>query len=84
MNNPKNGQRKPIVKTRNFYVCTAGINPNGTFAFNTFDLKSTGGHPTIRRCIELSNERFPNQREVILISISELNHIDWKRFVSEQ
>lgn len=84
MDKLKNGQRKPIVKTRNFYVCTMGKNPNGSHSFNTFDIVTKNGHPTIRRCIELSNERYPNQREVILISISELNHADWKRFVSEQ
>lgn len=80
----KNGKRIAVVKTRYFFVCTMGKNPNGSICFNNFDLETTYGHPTIKRVIEISNERYPNQREVILISISELNPRDWRRFISEQ
>lgn len=72
------------ARTRYFYVCTIGKQPNGSHNFNTFDVKTTYGHPTIKRCIELSNEKFPNMRDVTLISISEIAEKDWNVFVSEQ
>ena len=72
------------VGTRYFFVCTMGKNPNGTIGFNNFDIQTTYGHPTFKRCIELSNEKFPNMYEVTLISISEISTEDWKVFVSEQ
>jgi hypothetical protein len=76
--------RKGAVSTRYFFVCTMGKNPNGTISFNNFDIQTTYGHPTFKRCIELSNEKFPNMYEVTLISISEISTEDWKVFVSEQ
>jgi len=72
------------VNTRYFFVCTMGECPNGTISFNNFDIKTTYGHPTFKRCIELSNEKFPNLHKVTLISISEITSEDWKVFVSEQ
>ena len=72
------------VSTRYFFVCTMGKNLNGTIGFNNFDIQTTYGHPTFKRCIELSNEKFPNMYEVTLISISEIAEQDWKVFVSEQ
>lgn len=72
------------VGTRYFFVCTMGKNPNGTIGFNNFDIQTNYGHPTFKRCIELSNERFPNMQEVTLISISEIKPEDWKVFVSAQ
>lgn len=75
---------KPPVSTRYFFVCTMGKNQNGTIGFNSFDIQTTHGHPTFKRCIELSNEKFPNMYEVTLISISEISPEDWKVFVSEQ
>jgi len=76
--------RKVAVSTRYFFLCTMGKNPNGTIGFNNFDIQTTYGHPTFKRCIELSNEKFPNMYEVTLISISEISPEDWKVFVSEQ
>lgn len=72
------------VSNRYFFICTMGKNPNGTIGFNNFDIRTTYGHPTFRRCIELSKERFPNMYEVTLISISEISPEDWNVFVSEQ
>lgn len=72
------------VSTRYFFVCTMGKNPNGTIGFNNFDVQTTYGHPTFKRCIELSDEKFPNMYGVTLISISEISPKDWKVFVSEQ
>jgi hypothetical protein len=80
----KTALRKGAVSTRYFFVCTMGKNPKGTIGFNNFDIQTTYGHPTFRRCIELSNEKFPNMYEVTLISISEISAEDWKAFVSEQ
>jgi len=73
-----------VVSTRYFFVCTMGKHPNGTIGFNSFDIQTTYGHPTFKRCIELSNKKFPNMYEVTLISISEISPEDWKVFVSEQ
>lgn len=73
-----------VVSTRYFFVCTMGKNPNGTIGFNNFDIQATYGHPTFKKCIELSNEKFPNMYEVTLISISEFSAKDWNVFVSEQ
>ena len=84
-NEPENPQlNTDAVSTRYFFVCTVGKNPNGTIAVNNFDIQTTYGHPTFKRCIELSNEKFPNMYEVTLISISEISPEDWKVFVSEQ
>jgi len=84
-NDPQNPQLNiGAVSTRYFFVCTMGKNPNGTIGFNNFDIQTTYGHPTFRRCIELSNEKYPNMYEVTLISISEISAEDWKVFVSEQ
>jgi hypothetical protein len=70
--------------TRYFFVCTMGKNPNGTIGFNNFDIQTTYGHPTFRKCIDVSNEKFPNWKEVTLISISEISEEDWKIFTSQQ
>ena len=69
---------------RYFYVCTMGKNPNGSTSFNTFDIQTTYGHPTYKKCIELSDEKFPNLRDVLLISISEISARDWDRFTRQQ
>jgi hypothetical protein len=61
-----------------------GKNPNQSLAFNTFDLVTKNGYPTIKRCIDLSNDNYPNQREVILLSISEMKKEDFDKFISEQ
>ena len=73
-----------VVNTRFFFVCTMGKSPNGTIWFNNFEIQTTYGHPTFKRCIELSNDRFPDMREVTLISISEISPEDRKVFLSEQ
>jgi len=72
------------METRYFFVSTMGKHPNGSIGVNTFDIQTTYGHPTYKRCIELSDEKFPNMREVALISISEISANDWKSFISEQ
>lgn len=72
------------VSTRYFFICTMGKYPNGTIGFNNFDIRTTYGHPTFKRCIEISKEKFPNMYEVTLISISEISPEDWNVFVSEQ
>ena len=72
------------VSTRYFFVCTVGKQANGSICFNNFDIHTTYGHPTFKRCIDLSNEKFPNMGDVTLISISEIAEKDWKVFISEQ
>jgi len=72
------------VSTRYFFICTIGKNPNGTINFNNFDIQTIDGYPSFKRCIELSNDKFPNMREVNLISISEMSAEDWEVFVSNQ
>jgi hypothetical protein len=70
--------------TRYFFVCTMGKRPNGSIGFNNFDIQTTDEHPTIKRCVELSNELYPNMTEVVLLSISEISAEDWNVFISEQ
>jgi ABC-type uncharacterized transport system substrate-binding protein len=72
------------VNTRYFLACTVGKSFNGNFSFNSFDIKTTNDHPTYKRCIELSNELFPNLRDVTLISFSEISEADWLVFISEK
>jgi hypothetical protein len=73
-----------MIKQRYFFICTLGKNPNQSLSFNTFEFITTYGHPTIKRCLELSHEKFPNQRDLILLSISEIKELDWPTFVSEK
>jgi len=80
--NPESCQT--AVSTRYFFVCTVGKAFNGSLSINNFDIHTTYGHPTMKRCIELSNKKFPNLREVALLSISEISPEDWNVFVSEQ
>lgn len=71
-------------KTRYFLASTVGVNPNSSYGFNTIDIKTTIGHPTAKRIIELTNERFPGMRDLLIISICEFSEKDWKVFISEQ
>ena len=72
------------VDTRYFFVCTMGTLESGDTVCNTFDIKSTGGFPTIKKCIELSGKSLKNTIKTILVSISEISEKDWEVFVSEQ
>lgn len=72
------------VITRYFYVSTLGTEKNGSHTFNTFDVQTTYGHPTVARLIELSREKFKGQLSVVLLSICEIPADDWEVFVSEQ
>jgi hypothetical protein len=71
-------------KKRFFYVCTIGINTNLSFSINTFDIETTDGFPTINDCLELSKEKFPNQTNLTLVSITEITKKDWIKFISKQ
>lgn len=73
-----------MLATRYFFVCTAGKAPNGSLSLNNFDVKTTYGFPTLKRLKELSDIKYPNQRDITLISISELSEVDFQRFISEQ
>ena len=70
--------------TRYFFVCTIGKRFNGSLTFNNFDIQTTNGHPTFKRCVELSNEKFPYLSEVTLLSLCEIPESDWEVFISEQ
>lgn len=72
------------MKKRYFFVSTLGTLPNGSFSFNNFDIVTTYGHPTMKRCLEISKEKYPEQYSPMLISISEMSQEDFERFVSEQ
>lgn len=69
---------------RYFFICTVGEVYNTSLQFNSFDIKTTYGHPTIKRIKELSNERYPNLRNINIVSISEMSEEDFHVFVSEQ
>lgn len=76
---------KPRVVRRFFFVCTAGKEFNNSMSFNTFDYKTTdGNYPTIAECLEFSKKKYVGQRDVMLISISEIPASDWPVFVSAQ
>jgi hypothetical protein len=79
-----NTETETETYTRIFFVSTMGKFPNGNLGFNNFDIKTTGNHPTIKRCLEISNDIFPNLSNVILLSISELSLEDSDVFFSEQ
>lgn len=72
------------VITRYFYVSTLGAEKNGSHTFNTFDVQTTYGHPTVARLIELSREKFKGQLTVVLLSVCEIPAEDWEVFISEQ
>lgn len=69
---------------RYFFICTVGEVYNTSLQFNSFDIKTTYGYPTIKRIKELSNERYPNLRNINIVSISEMSEEDFHVFVSEQ
>ena len=76
---------KPNVVRRFFFVCTAGREFNNSMSFNAFDIKTDdGNYPTYRKCLEVSELKYPNQRSVALLSISEVPKDDWEHFVSIQ
>lgn len=76
---------KPNVVRRFFFVCTAGREFNNSMSFNAFDIKTDdGNYPTYRKCLEVSELKYPNQRSVTLLSISEVPKEDWEHFVSIQ
>ena len=76
---------KPNVVRRFFFVCTAGREFNNSMSFNAFDIKTDdGNYPTYKKCLEVSETKYPNQRAVTLLSISEVPASDWKHFLSAQ
>ena len=75
---------QPKLVTRYFFVCTIGEYPNHSLTINNFDVKTTYGFPTIKRLKELSDEKYPNQRNIVIVSISELSEVDFNQFISEQ
>ena len=76
---------KPNVVRRFFFVCTAGREFSNSMSFNAFDIKTDdGNYPTYRKCLEVSETKYPNQRSVTLLSISEVPKEDWQHFVSVQ
>ena len=76
---------KPNVVRRFFFICTAGREFNNSVSFNAFDIKTDdGNYPTYKKCLEVSETKYPNQRAVTLLSISEVPASDWKHFLSAQ
>lgn len=76
---------KPIVERRFFFICTVGREFNNSMSFNAFDIKTDdGNYPTYRKCLEVSETKYPNQRAVTLLSISEVPVNDWQHFLSVQ
>lgn len=69
---------------RYFLVCTVGINSHNILVFSNFDIKTQGEFPTRKRCIEISNEKFPNLTNVTLTGICEMTQEDWKQFISKK
>lgn len=69
---------------RYFFVCTIGVDRHGGVSINNFDLQTNGMYPTIRNCIDVSNEKYPGLNRTVLVSISELSEEDYKQFISEQ
>jgi hypothetical protein len=77
--------RMKTPKRRYFFVTTSGKEPNGSISFNAFDLKTDdGNHPTFKKCMQASKIRYPIQREVVLLNISEKSEEDWIEFLSEK
>lgn len=73
------------MKKRYFFVSTVGKLPNGNLSFNNFDILKTGSsYPTMKKILEISKEKFPEQSNLILLSISELSQEDFEQFASEQ
>ena len=76
---------KPNVVRRFFFICTAGREFNNSVSFNAFDIKTDdGNYPTYKKCLEVSETKYPNQRAVTLLSISEVPASDWNHFLSAQ
>jgi len=69
---------------RYFFICTFGKNEDQSMTLNNFDVKTINTYPTIRRLIELSLERYPNQKDVTILGITEMNEVDFNKFISEQ
>jgi hypothetical protein len=70
-------------KTRYFFVSTMGKNPNRSQSFHSFTISTDEGYPSYDKCIKLSEEKYPNVNDMILLSISELSEEDFNIFISE-
>lgn len=69
---------------RYFFVTTMGIAFNNTITINSFSIEGIEKYPTIKQCIDISNEKFPGLRNVSLIGISELSESDINQLFSEE
>ena len=74
-----------IITNRFFIICTAGRECNNSLSFNTFSLIVEDGiHPTYKKCLEVSETKYPHQRKVTLLSISEIQESDFIVFTSDK
>ena len=70
-----------LINKRYFFACSVGNSHNGSLVFNNFDIKDYK-YPSLKQCIEVSNEKFPNLSNVMLVSITELSKSDYAVFAS--
>lgn len=70
---------------RNFFIATAGQRQNEerSIVMNNITFQSID-YPTYRDCINLSDQNFPNLDNVLLISITEINEVDFEKFTFER
>jgi len=64
------------VTTRLFYIATSGKNPNGNLSIQSFTWE-VKEFPNYNEIIKESLNRYQNQTNVLLVSISELSHNDF-------
>jgi hypothetical protein len=75
--------KEEIKTTRYFFLSSMGKNPNRSLSYNNFTISTEEGYPSYDKCIQLSQEKFPNLNDVVLLSISELSEEDFNIFISE-
>jgi hypothetical protein len=71
------------IKNRYFFISVMGKNPNRTQSLNNFTFITKEGYPSYDECILLSQEKFQNLNDVVLLSISELSERDFNIFISK-
>lgn len=72
-----------IKKARYFFVATVGIAPNNNIMINNFSITTVEKYPSMRQLIASSDEKFPNLRNTMVVSITEMSEEDFNSFASE-
>ena len=69
------------VKKRYFFISAMARIDEKEHHFFTFNMDEQTKHPSLREIITVAEEIKPNQKDLIILGISEFNESDWNAFI---